>query len=191
MITFDELRIVGEDEILKIKVSINTAVYTDGVVDSIALVNYKDMPATGVIPAGKSYIAYGQETHDDDSVVETEVNIDDCKTALNISTFEGALLYVIVNWHYTDDITVDNVEDRAVALDWETVYNAGMPYIAQLASYGLPACSQPSGFVDFAIIWYALQFAIAAVDYARIGELWDLLLRNYKHIAGPVPCSCN
>lgn len=186
MVTFNELRIDKDANKLVIDCIIDTSIYEDAYIEKIELVYFTNINSNGsYIDSSKVYTVYedrtSQEEYEGRWLVGTE-----CFTTLHINTFDNGLFYVKVYCSY------DGTQyDTAVIPDWESVYEIGMPYVADLAAYGFNKCDLPIAFEEFVMLWYALQLAIAVCDYGQIAALWGKFLRLYEGGYAQTRCGCN
>ena len=173
MITYNDIRITNDYPRL---ISIDIVDETDTIED-VTVVFYSDMGDDGTYDSEKAYRHEINPETEDANHYHVELSVEGIKEEcdMEIGSFDKALFYVIIN---TEDATSEELHTyTAVIPDWLAVYNAGMPFVAQIASLGFDKCDHASGFEEFIILWNALKLAFSSGDYAQISMLWNKFLR--------------
>ena len=173
MITYNDIRITNDYPRL---ISIDIVDETDTIED-VTVVFYSDMGDDGTYDSEKAYRHEINPETEDAHHYHVELSVEGINEEcdMEIGSFDKALFYVIIN---TEDATSEELHTyTAVIPDWLAVYNAGMPFVAQIASLGFDKCDHASGFEEFIILWNALKLAFSSGDYAQISMLWNKFLR--------------
>lgn len=188
MITYNDIRITNDYPRL---LSIDIVDETDAIED-VTVVFYSDMGDDGTYDSEKAYRHEIVPETEDVHHYHVELSVEGIKEEcdMEIGSFDKALFYVIIN---TEDATTEELHTyTAVIPDWLAVYNAGMPFVAQIAAFGFDKCDHASGFEEFIVLWNALKLAFSSGDYAQINMLWNKFLRFIGTSSSSVtgcPCS--
>lgn len=189
MIKFNDLRISDDKDELYIDCQIDEGHESEDIwISKIELIYYDNLTSEGtIIDEDRVYTVYDyDDTGSDEEEPEKKTFYADSVKGLD---FDKGLFYVIVTCD-GDDAPV-NYQDFVVVPDWQFIYSVGMPYVVNLAAYGINKCEFPAHFEEFVIIWYALQFAFSVCDFAQVEQLWKRFLRYANIGSAPEGCPCN
>ena len=180
MVTFNDLRINDADNKATIKIDL---VVTTGYISKIELFYYKDW-----ITSTNAYSVYEEPAGATTHITAYDTPVGSAALShFHLSSFDKGLFYVKVT------TTEDNTTKKyyAIALDWQSIYAIGMPFVAELGAYGFNECKLPKAFEEIAVIWFALQMAVDVSDFDQIAALWDKFLRFSASGAGDTgKCNC-
>lgn len=190
MIKFNDLRISDDKDELYIDCVVEDEYESKDVwIRKIELIYYDNLTSEGtIVDENRVYNIY--EYKEPGSDEEEPEKITFYAGSVKGLNFDKGLFYVIVTCDGND--VPANYQDFVVVPDWQFIYSVGMPYVVNLAAYGLNKCEFPARFEEFAIIWYALQFAFAVCDFAQVEQLWKRFLRfanNGNSVSGGCPCN--
>ena len=187
MVVFNELRINGDRDKLLIDVSIEPInVYDEVYISEIQLYHYKNADNTGepkdpskVITLYDAEVS-GQQLRD----IRKCVREADISTGvLGTATFLNEIFYVKVICDGTlPAVTAqyacgtDDMVDIGVVIDWKTLYELGMNFVANV-NVCEDACKSKAGFEQFILTWFGIKLALSACDYEQLAKLWERFLR--------------
>lgn len=198
MITFNDIRINDDKDEMYIDCVVDSDYQEDDVwISSIQLVYYNNMLADGLVQDEDQVVTVYDDSDGEDKlnyfagkVYSSALSVIEVDNA-SLDTFDKGLFYIIVTCD-GDDVPEDVYQDYVVAPDWEFIYSIGMPFVANIATYGISKCEFPRAFEEFVIIWYALQLAFATCEFSQITVLWNKFLRlagNSSLLTGGCPCN--
>lgn len=191
MITFNDLRINDDKDGFYIDCAIEEGHEEQDIwIRKIELINYDNLTSEGTIIDEDRVVTVYEYEESEDPEEETEKITFFAKTVKNGINYDKGLFYIIVTCDGAD--APENYQDFVVMPDWQFIYSVGMPYVVQLAAYGINKCEFPAQFEEFAVIWYALQFAFSVCDFSQVELLWKRFLRfasSGASAAGGCPCN--
>ena len=184
MVTFTELAISDDKKTLSYDLTLTGA--TNEKITSVKLINFDNLNTNGTIK-NSSEVLVADDGSDEHSYSEHTIGAAELTAYLEQPDFDKKMFFLIVTYNGTLGAT-----EIFAVIDWEGVYEIGMPYVAQIAAKGICPCDPPAGFETFLILWNSLKLAIAAGDYARIADIWKMFMRVYYGAAYSSPdCGCN
>lgn len=201
MVIFNELRITEDRSCLIVDCEIeNVDIYKNMYISSIYLDYYKNASAASM-PSSRAMCIY-DNTSSNTSIKAQRITLTQNALVsgnMGVNEFKDGLFYVIVNCDGTLPATIgnfpcgyDDTTKIAVILDWKTLYERGMGYLASLFGDCGNPCADTSGFEHLAIIWNALRLAIDTCNWDLVKELWNKLVRTFGSYSagGYSGCGC-
>lgn len=187
MVTFNELRICEDGSKLIVDCEVEGIDIYNGIYIKNIYLDYYKNASYASMPSSKAYKIY-ENKYNDTTVRSKRITLSEAEVAgmgFGVSTFDGALFYVIVECDGSAKALAeleglpcgyDQTVDIGAILDWAMFYRKGMGYIASMFDKCGNPCAPTDAFEHFILLWNALKLAIETCDWDTVIDLWDKFL---------------
>ena len=187
MVIFNELRINDDRSALIIDCSVqDLTVYDNMYISEILLYHYKNASSVGEPVNLSKVITVYENTNDDTTIqgVRRCVSLTDISSGtMGVTTFDKGIFFVKVTCDGTIGSEVaqfacgtDDTTDIGVIVDWKTMYDYGMSFVAGMNVCG-NNCTPNSAYGQFIMNWFSIKLALSACDFDKLATMWERFLK--------------